>query len=196
VNGLGYKSPAIGTANRSNSMDVEGRVSATIDKHLILAVGGYEGKFGNDIADINPTSAPQTAYRADALIAWVDPRFRLGAEYFYSHAYLNVTQTDPHKVDNAEGLSGFGSFNITPQLAAFGRYDWVKPTMVSAPKASEGYFNLGLSYEFTKTVDFALVYKRDSVLNGSISTSNGTIGAGANALGTYDEVGIWSLVKW
>jgi hypothetical protein len=203
INGLGYKQPAMGTVNRSNSMDVEGRVSATVDKHLILAVGGFEGKQGLDVAALVPNAsnllvnpAPQTAYRADALIAWVDPRFRLGAEYFYAHAYLNVAQLTTSKVDNAEGLSGFGSFNITPQLAAFGRYDWVKPTMVTAPKASEGYFNLGLSYEFTKTVDFALVYKRDSVLNGTIGTSNGTIGAGANALGTYDEIGIWSLVKW
>jgi hypothetical protein len=203
VNGLGYKQPATGTVNRSNSMDVEGRVSATIDKHLILGVGGFEGKQGLDVAALVPNAsnvlvnpAPQNAYRADALIAWVDPRFRLGAEYFYAHAYLNVAQLTTSKVDNAEGLSGFGSFNITPQLAAFGRYDWVKPTMVTAPKASEGYFNLGLSYEFTKTIDFALVYKRDSVLNGTIGTSNGTIGAGPNALGTYDEVGIWSLVKW
>ena len=197
INGLGYKQPGLGTANRSNSMDVEGRISATIDKKLILAVGGYEGKLGNDVADIVPNPAPQTAYRADVLAAYVDPKFRVGVEYFYAHAWANVTQTVSSKVDNAEGVSGFGSFNITPQLAAFGRYDWVKPTMVTAPKVSEGYFNLGLSYEFTKTVDFALVYKRDSVVNGTIATSNGTIGNSLNKpAGTYDEIGIWSLVKW
>lgn len=197
INGLGYKQPGMGTVNRSNSMDVEGRVSATIDKKIILAVGGYEGKLGNDVANIIPNPAPQTAYRGDALAAYVDPRFRLGVEYFYAHAWNNVTQVVSTKVDNSRGLSGFGSFNITPQLAAFGRYDWVQPTLVTSPRVTEGYYNVGLQYEFTKTIDMALVYKRDAVDNGTMSTSNGTIGNGlGKPAGTYDEIGIWSLVKW
>lgn len=196
INGLGYKQPGMGTVNRSNSMDVEGRVSATIDKKLVVAVGGYEGKLGNEVANIVPDPAPHTAWRADALVAYVDPRFRIGGEYFYAHAWTTVTSAVPL---DARGVSGFGSFNITPQLAAFGRYDWVQTGFNTnvKHKISEGYYNLGLSYEFTKTVDFALVYKRDSIVNGTIGTANGTIGGVLNGpAGTYDEIGIWSLVKW
>ena len=43
-------------------------------------------------------------------------------------------------------------------------------------------------------VDLALVYKRDEVTNGSLSTSNGVIG-GVNK-GTYDEIGLFGQLRW
>jgi hypothetical protein len=63
----------------------------------------------------------------------------------------------------------------------------------------DNYFNVGISYSPAKIVDFALVYKRDKADNGFLSTSNGTIGGLAQALGsngTYDEIGLFGQVRW
>lgn len=193
VNGAGYKVPAIGTANRSNSMDVEGRVSATVDKKFIVAVGGYEGKLGNAIQG-EPTY--HTAERVDALAAYVDPLVHAGVEYFYASDWNDVIQSTPSKTNKSQGVSAFGTVNFMPKWSVFGRYDWVQPVENTNSKEVENYFNLGLSYEPVKTVDLALVYKRDAVDNGTLSTSNGTIGAGTGKTGTYDEVGLWTQVKW
>jgi hypothetical protein len=192
VNGLGYKQPAMGTFNRSTTMDVEGRLSATYDKRATLAIGGYVGKLGNAIQGV---STPNTATRFDALAAYVDPRFRVGVEYFYANAWNDVTKAKS-AANRSEGVSVFGSYNFTPQISVFGRYDWERPTETTAGKVHDDYFNIGASYEPTKIVDFALVYKRDSVANGLLSTSNGAIGNVLGKTGTYDEVGIWTQVKW
>ncbi len=193
VNGLGYKQPGIGTANRSNSMDVEGRVSATIDKKFTLAVGGYEGKLGNAIEGLQTY---HTAERLDALAAYGDPMFHAGVEYFYASDWNDVTQSNPAKTNKSQGVSVFGTMNFMPQWSVFGRYDWEQPQETTASKFVDNYFNIGVSYEPVKTVDLALVYKRDAVDNGALSTSNGAIGAGAGKTGTYDEVGLWTQVKW
>lgn len=192
VNGMGYKIPGIGTANRSSSMDFEGRVSATVDKKLTVAVGGYVGKLGNAVQG---AVTPNTAQRFDALAVYVDPRFRIGGEYFWAHAWNDVTKSTA-AANNSQGVSVFGSVNITPKVAVFGRYDWVQPQETHASTFKDNYFNFGVSYEPTKIVDFALVYKRDSIANGILSTSNGSIGVGSGFTGTYDEVGVWSQVKW
>jgi hypothetical protein len=110
-----------------------------------------------------------------------------------------VLQSNPAKVNSAQGVSAFGGWNFMPQWSVFGRYDWVKPQQHTASSFTDNYFNVGVSYEPVKTVDFALVYKRDSVANSTtslFSTSNGPIGAGPGKTGTYDEVGLWTQVKW
>ncbi len=56
------------------------------------------------------------------------------------------------------------------------------------------YFNGGIQYEAFKNVDLALVYKHDKAENGTISTSNGTIGGSTN--GTYDEFGVWGVFQF
>jgi len=96
--------------------------------------------------------------------------------------------------DKSDGTSIFGNFNFTPQVSVFGRYDWVKPSRTLNPREKEGYFNIGVNYEPTKIVDFALVYKRDQVDNGLLSTSNGAIGG--TRKGTYDEVGLFGQFRW
>ena len=53
----------------------------------------------------------------------------------------------------------------------------------------DNYFNVGLNYKPIGPIDLALVYKRDKVTNGTLSTSNGTIGGADH--GTYDEVGVF-----
>jgi hypothetical protein len=182
VNGAGYKNPT-----RSKGMDIEGRVNAVYDGFTV-GVGGYTGKLGKDVTGVTTF---HTASRFDAIAAYANKRFRVGAEYFSADDWNNVlTKTS----DKTDGYSLFGSFNFTPEISAFGRYDWVKPTKDSNPNLKDHYFNIGLNYEPVKIVDFALVYKRDNILNGSLATSNGTIG-GTNK-GTYDEVGLFGQYRW
>jgi hypothetical protein len=185
VNGAGYKT----LARSSDTIDLEGRLSVQPLKHVVLAVGGYSGKLGKSSA-----GAPDTDHRAtrfDALAAYTGPRVRAGIEYFNAHDWKNVTSA-AH--DRSSGWSAFGSFAFTPKLAVFGRYDWVDPDRVSTPRLKERYFNLGLDYQVVKDVDLALVYKRDRADHGFVPTSNGTIG-GADR-GAYDEIGIWSQIKF
>ena len=75
VNGGGYKNPT-----RSNSVDLEGRVAANY-KGFTAAVGGYTGKLAADAQGVAPL---HTASRVNALLAYVNPRFRIGGEYFWA----------------------------------------------------------------------------------------------------------------
>ncbi|WP_293458359.1 hypothetical protein [Phenylobacterium sp.] len=182
INGAGYKSPT-----RSKSVDFEGRLSTTVD-HFTFGVGGYTGKLGKDKQGV---VTYHRAERLDAIAAYRTDRFRVGAEYFAARNWNNVTTVAG---DKSDGYSLFGSFNITPQVAAFGRYDRVRTARDTVPGRKDSYFNLGLNYEPAKIVDLALVYKRDKVDNGLISTSNGAIGGVAG--GTYDEVGLFGQFRW
>ncbi len=191
IDGEGYKKPAIGTANRTNAVDVEGRLSATY-KHVTLAVGGYDGKLGNAVSGVQTFN---TAQRLNLLAAYVTPKARIGFEYMYAHYWgSDILQSNPAKTNSSEGYSVFGSWNFTPKLAVFGKYEWVKPKSVTAPTFDDSYFNVGLSYKPIGPLDFALVYKRDEVKNGVLSTGNGSIGGIHN--GTYDEVGLFTQVKF
>ena len=191
INGNGYKKPGfIGGVNHTDSMDFEGRVSLAA-YGLIAAVGGYDGKLGKDVQG---TATFHDATRFDALVAYVKGPFRLGGEYFKANDWNDVTQANPALTNGSEGWSGWGSFAFTPQLAVFGRYDSVKPRQDTAPALANHYFNVGLQYEPTKIVDFALVYKQDKVNNGTYGTQNGTIGGVTN--GTYDEVGLFGQFRW
>jgi hypothetical protein len=182
IDGAGYKAPL-----RSTGMDIEGRISAKVNKFNV-AVGGYTGKLGKKNENVGTF---HTARRFNALAAYVDPKFRIGAEYFAAKNWSNVTTAAS---DKADGYSIFGSYNFTDKISAFGRYDWVKPNKTTASGRKDNYFNVGVSYTPTKIVDFALVYKRDKIEDGTLSTSNGTIG-GVND-GTYDEVGLWGQFRW
>lgn len=182
IDGAGYKAPL-----RSKGMDVEGRVSAKID-NINLAIGGYEGKLGKDNQGV-PTF--HTASRFNALAAYVDPKYRVGVEYFAAKNWNNVTTVAS---DSSDGYSVFGSYSFTDKIGAFGRYDWVKPTKDTAPAKKDEYFNLGVSYSPAKIVDLSLVYKRDAVENGTLATSNGTIGGSRK--GTYDELGLFGQLRW
>ncbi|MGZ3265667.1 MAG: hypothetical protein ACXWI4_08220, partial [Croceibacterium sp.] len=118
-------------------------------------------------------------------------RFTLGGEYFSAK---NWTQINALPSDKADGWSVFGSANVVPKISVFGRYDWVKPHKDTLPNLKDQYFNAGVQYEAFKNVDFSLVYKHDKAENGTISTSNGTIGGSTN--GTYDEIGVWGVFQF
>jgi hypothetical protein len=195
VDGAGYKIPAIGTANRTDYMDVEGRVSATFD-HFTVGVGGYEGKLGKAVTG---TPTFHTAERFDAVGAYTDSRVRVGVEYMWARYYSDILQPVQAKTNSAEAVSVFGSFNFTPKFSIFGRYDWLKPMEDTAPKFESNYYNIGLGYKPIGPLDFALVYKHDSVLDGLLATANGSIGTlSANGIGKgeYDEVGVFTQVKF
>jgi hypothetical protein len=183
VDGAGYKNPV-----RSKGMDVEGRVSLNYDG-VVLGLGGYSGKLGKDVQGGPPTR--HTATRFDALAAYVQPRFRIGAEYYAASDWNTVTAAAS---DRSDGYSIFGSYNVTPQVSVFGRHDWVKPSKDLNPSEKENYFNVGVNWQPAKIVDLALVYKRGRVDRGLFSTSNGVIGGVDN--GTYDEIGLWGQLRW
>lgn len=183
VDGQGYKNPV-----RTKTMDIEGRANINYD-NFIVAVGGYSGKLGKDVQ--NGPQTFHTAERFDALAAYVHPKFRVGVEYFAANDWTAVTSA---LSDKADGYSLFGSYNFTQQVSAFGRYDSVKPFKDTRPSEKDGYWNIGLNWEPVKVVDLALVYKHDKVQNGTLSTSNGTIGGSNN--GTYDEIGVFTQLRW
>lgn len=184
LNGAGYKK-----LTRSKSVDFEGRISFTPLAGITLGAGGYTGKLGQNVEGAAPR---HTAQRATALVAYSNAMFRIGGEYFYAKNWGAPLASVAD--DSSEGFSAFGSFNVTPELAVFGRYDHVKPKRVSAPSLKENYFNVGAIYNVRKNIDIALVYKRDKAENGTISTGNGTIGGSVD--GTYDEFGLFGMVKF
>jgi hypothetical protein len=184
INGAGYKT----LSRSSNTIDLEGRISANPIKNVTLAVGGYTGKLGKSS---DTAGSQHRATRWNALAAYTDDRIRVGIEYFQAKNWNNVTTLAS---DSSSGWSAFGSFAFTPKLSAFGRYDWVKPNEDTNPALKDHYFNLGVDFKPIKAIDLALVYKRDRAENGFLSTSNGTIG-GANK-GTYDEVGLFTQVAF
>jgi hypothetical protein len=182
INGSGYKT----LARKSNTIDLEGRVSVNPVKTITLAVGGYTGKLGKSADNLPASAVPHTASRFDALAAYTDKRVRVGVEYFAAKDWNNVTTVAS---DKSHGVSAFGSFAFTPKMSVFGRYDWVKPSRDLNPSLKDNYFNAGVDYKPIAPLDVALVYKRDKIDNGSWSTSNGTIGGTDH--GTYDEFGLW-----
>jgi hypothetical protein len=195
VNGEGYKIASTGTANRTNAMDVEGRVNASVG-HFTVAVGGYDGKLGHDVVGV-PTF--NTAQRFDAIGAYTDNRIRLGIEYMYAKFWSDVTQIDPAKTNRSEAVSAFASFAFTPQFSIFGRFDYLKPQETTNPNLHSNYYNVGLAYKPIGPLDFALVYKHDSVIDGLLSTGNGIIGTLSPSLigkGEYDEIGVFTQLKF
>jgi hypothetical protein len=184
INGAGYKT----LSRSSNTIDLEGRISANPIKNVTLAVGGYTGKLGKSS---EVAGAQHRATRWNALAAYTDERIRAGIEYFQAKNWNNVTTLAS---DSSSGWSAFGSFAFTPKLSAFGRYDWVKPNEDTNPALKDHYFNVGVDFKPIKAIDLALVYKRDRANNGFLSTSNGTIG-GVNR-GTYDEIGLFTQVAF
>ena len=205
VDGAGYKTP-----DRSEQMDIEGRVNFNWNG-FVVAAGGYSGKLSND-AQVIPNQAPQTATRWDLLAAYTNTRWRAGIEYFDATDWKVTTKVTP---DEATGWSGFGSFNFTPQWAIFGRYDAMDPSKkLDAPERYE-FYDIGVSYEPVKTVDVALVYKHEDIRNaikGGYADATTTLAPGSNATynpvtgvfnpngtitsGNYDEYGVFIQYKF
>ncbi len=195
IDGEGYKVPPTGTANRTDSVDVEGRISAKYD-NFNVAVGGYDGKLGHAVTG---TPTFHTAERFDALAAYTGPLFHVGFEYMWADFWNDVTQPNPAKTNTSQAYSIFGSVNITKQFSIFGRYDWLKPQETTNNSFVSHYYNIGVDYKPIAPIDVALLYKHDSVDDGLLTTQNGTIGtlhANLKGNGTYDEVGVFMQWKY
>ncbi len=218
IDGTGYKAPpGTGSAPRTDTLDVEGRLSVKW-YDFTAGVGGYTGKLGKDATAITTATTAtsyststgfnsltstipithHTASRFDAVLAYTGGPFRAGVEYFSANDWTAVTSVAP---DKADGYSVFGSYSFLPQWSIFGRYDDVKPNKLTASTKELDYYNIGLGYAPVKGVDISLVYKREEVDHGTFSTSNGTIGNSATVAGkandgTYDEVGIFTQLKY
>jgi hypothetical protein len=214
VDGAGYRNVKV-----TKSVDVEGRVSVAY-KNFNAAVGGYYGKLGKETQN---TSAPHSATRLNALVAYKDKRFTVGGEYFYAKDWSNnglefITQPGSSPTPNGKttGWSVFASAIVIPKVSVFGRYDWVKPnyglnnfsSMPTGVAHRDQYFNVGVQYSPAKIVDLALVYKHEKVRGGALSTTNGTIGLSSGSIvgggntvlapanGTYDEFGLFGQFKF
>jgi hypothetical protein len=191
IDGSGYRD-----VNVTKYVDFEGRVSAQY-KGFFAAVGGYDGHLGQSVSAATPTvftPVLHTARRIDAAAGYKNAIFSVGGEYYYAKDYASVLTTTQ---DSSLGYSVFGSVNLNPKWQVFGRYDWDRslPNITTqATRVSDHYFNVGLQWEPVKIVDLSLIYKREAVDNGSLSTQNGTVGGSGN--GTYDEVGLFGQLKF
>lgn len=191
ISGVGYKK-AGSTSFRSEQPDIEGRLSADY-KGFTVAVGGYWGHLGATKGN----TVYHDATRFNALVAYKIDGLRVGVEGFTAENWFNVKSSAS---SSGWGVSPFASYQFNKEWGVFGRYDFVDPYTDGSKKyVKDHYFNVGLVYSPTKIVDFALVYKRDAIDNGYMSTSNGTIGGSSYGYGhdgTYDEVGIFGRLRW
>jgi hypothetical protein len=186
VNGRGYKD-----FTRSKTMDLEGRLGFQPIKGVTLALGGYSGKLGQEIVG-GPTY--RTANRLNALVSFVQPGYRVGAEWFQANNWKIKTSAAE---DKADGYSVWGSVSPMEKVTLFARYDTAKPNKDTSPDLKDKYYNFGLQYEARKNVNLAVVYKHDTVDGGALSTANGTIGSTTGSKsGKFSEIGLYTQVKF
>ena len=211
INGGGYKNPT-----RTKYVDFEGRVGVKPVPWLTAGLGYYTGHLGQ-VNATNQDFPTNTASRYDAVIGVILGGLRVGGEYFEAKNYKTVkdlassaygtssivTSSGKDPVDDkADGFSAWASYAFAEtQWSVFARYDEAKLSKDVAPDLKDKYFNVGIAYKPIKELDFALVYKKEKVDNGSNSVSagnaNGSIligGATAAGNGTYDEVGVFA--RW
>lgn len=192
VNGAGYKNPS-----RSKAMDVEARLAYTPIAGLVVALGGYSGKLGQDKyaaagADTSPVTY-HTATRLDALVAYVDHGARLGVDYFSANDWNNVTTAAS---DRADGYSIWGSYDFTSRYSVFARWDQADTSKDLDPRLKDEYFDAGLATHLTTGVDVALVYKHErmegGLVNSAYSGFSRTLGIVPMAGAEVSELGIWA----
>ena len=181
LNGKGYSSPS-----RSKKVDFEGRVSLEPVRGFTLGIGGYSGKRG---LETDSAPAKHTATRFDALVNYIAGPVKIGGEYFTADDWNQVTTVAE---DKAAGYSGWLQVKVDRDWTLFGRYDSANPSKDLKPALKYDYYNLGVQWQVVKPVMASLVYKYAEVKNGTLNTSNGTIGSTvAGAEGRYHEIGLW-----
>jgi TolA-binding protein len=187
VNGRGYKNPS-----RSKGVDAEGRLAYQPIEQMVVALGGYTGKRGNDVQGGAPT---RDASRGDALVAWREKNFGIGAEYFTAKNWDDVLKytgpaPGPAAVrDKADGYSVFADWTFVPQWAVFARYDSInykyKNLAGLESKLEDTYYNAGISYDVIKNLRLALAWKHDELKGPSSAFRYKT-----------DEIGFWGMLSY
>ncbi|MGY3231653.1 TolA-binding protein [Luteibacter sp. HA06] len=192
VNGRGYRN-----LSRSNSVDTEARFGYSPIEQMVIAVGGYSGKRGNDVENGAPT---RTATRGDALVAWRDSTWGAGVEYFHSSNWddiLKYAGTGPGvgaaantTKDKADGYSAWADWHFYDQWAVFARYDNLdykyNNLLQVQEKIKDKYYNAGVSYDVLKNLKLALVYKHNK-LDGPFATPYHY---------KTNEVGFWGMLSF
>jgi hypothetical protein len=174
IGGGGHEEPAW-----TRTLDVEGRISAELG-HVTLGVGGYRGRLAQSKKGGPP--ARHTAQRFTAVAAYVSDSWRLGAEYFTADNWNAVLAAQE---DRAEGYSIYGRYNLTRTIGVQACYDEAEPNQITAPSRTARYYNIGLTYSPTPTLDVALLYKRDESQSTSVPIER-----------EVDEVGFWGQVRF
>jgi hypothetical protein len=180
VEGRGYKNPT-----RSKSLDWEGRINASPVKGLALAAGFYSGKRGNDIDGPTAPTSLHTTSRLDLFAGYSIAAFKIGAEYFSADYWNTITSATAK--DKADGFSVFASYQFTPTVAGFARYDDTTTNgnkNVVTPDGKDTYYNAGVAFKPRKGVDVAVAYKHDEKKLGGAKTADS------------DEIGAWAQVSF
>lgn len=213
VDGGGYKNPT-----RTRFVDFEGRVTSKPFSWLDLGVGYYNGHLGQvTVASENfPTN---TATRWDGLVSFNYAGFRLTGEYIRANNYKTVNSvaagvfgtqdvvassaTGTLNYDTAAGYSVLASYAWSPAWNVFARYDNINLSEDVLPKLNDKFVDFGIDYKALKSLDLALVYKVEQVLDGAatIGSADGngsyTIGgATATTDGRFREIGIYAQYKF
>jgi len=187
VNGSGYHSD-----KRSRSVDFAGRIDAQFVPGLHTALGFYNGKRGENVYSAPGVQVPtQNTTRWDALVAWIQPKYRVGASYFSAKDWRQITS--PNVTDKADGYSAWASYLVAPKWTVFGRYDNVKPSKDLQPNLKDKYYNAGIQYEPISNVQVAFVWKHEKVDGGYVGDF---YGQPAGSTGKSDEIGIWTQVAF
>ena len=195
VNGGGFRNVAV-----TKSVDLDGRLSVQY-KGFFGAIGGYSGKLAKDVQ--GGTAVAHSADRIDGALGYKSDLFTVGGEYVYAKDFNSVLASATNFEDKNEGWSVFANYNIMPKWQVFGRYDWIRQTnnLTTNTSVKNEYYNFGVQWEVAKLVDLSLVYKRAQATNngtsaGTIAWQNGTGSIGGTVNGTYDEVGLFGLLKF
>ncbi|HVY64610.1 MAG TPA: carbohydrate porin [Gammaproteobacteria bacterium] len=185
ITGNGYKNPT-----RSQGLDLDARIDFEPIDGLTVAAFYRTGKRGLDKPSV---TTYHDATRTEILAAYVKPRFRIGAEMFQTD---NWNQVLTPQSDSQDGHSVWGTYVINPKksVSIFARADSAKMSKELAPSLESKYYNLGVSFVPVSNVTLAFVYKHDEVDNGTVKTTNGTIGGTPD--GTHNEIGMWAMVRF
>lgn len=177
VNGAGYREP-----DRSDAVDFEARVGFVPIEGMIVAVGGYSGKLGEDRDTVDTF---HTAKRADALVAYKTDTLRVGAEYFRASNWGNVLNPES---DSADGWSLWASQQVADDLTVFARYDRANLSRDLEPAAEDTYYNAGVEYQVTRDFKLAAVYKHIDRERAGRTANLRTADLRTNEIGVWGEV--------
>lgn len=182
VNGAGYQHPA-----RTASLGFAGRIGFAPIKGMIIAVGGYSGKLGNDR---DAAATYHTATRTDLMIAYAGSTFRAGVEYFHASNWLNVLTVAS---DTTDGWSTWGSASLNDRFSVFARYDRANLSNNLDRAAENAYSHAGIEYQVSKGFKLAAVYKHGTTDRTAGSAENDNLHT-ANL--RTNEIGLWAEVKF
>lgn len=186
LNGRGF-----GDTTRSKNPDVEALLTFRPTDHLVVGVGSYRGKLGQEVEG---TATFHTASRLNALLAYVDARFRVGGETFTADDYNTITT--PGVTDSAAGYSLWFAVPVSQKVEVFGRYDRAEPSRELNPGLRDTYVHAGVQLTPRQNLTFALAYKHEKVDSGLGGKVNGVGSSTPGSAGTAHEVGLWTHFRW